>query len=52
VRFSVAPTLSDATLYNFTFSKKKTVTEVMDMLCFVAPIQYQAHQSAIIISGK
>lgn len=52
VRFSVAPTLSDTTLYNFTFSKKKTVTEVMDMLSFVAPIRYQKQQSAIIISGK
>lgn len=52
VRFSVAPALSDTTLYNFTFSKKKTVTEVMEMLSFVAPIRYQAQQSAIIISGK
>lgn len=52
VRFSVTPTLSDTTLYNFTFSKKKTVTEVMEMLCFVAPIRYQVQQSAIIISGK
>jgi transmembrane sensor len=52
VRFSVAPTLSDSTRYNFTFLKKKTVTEVMDMLCFVAPIRYQAQQSAILITEK
>jgi transmembrane sensor len=52
VRFSVAPALPDSTRYNFTFSKKKTVREVMDMLCFVAPIRYHLQQSAILITEK
>ena len=50
VRFSVAASLKDSTRYNFMFSKKKTITEVMNMMCFIAPIRYQIQPTGILIT--
>lgn len=52
VRFSIDPSLTDTTAYNFTFSKRKPVMEVMDMLCFVAPIRYQMQDKEVLITKK
>ena len=52
VRFSIDSSLADITAYNFTFSKGKPVMEVMDMLCFVAPIRYQMQGKEILITKK
>ncbi|SKD02251.1 FecR family protein [Chitinophaga ginsengisegetis] len=52
VHFSIDPSVTDTIGYNFTFSKRKKVTEVMDMLCFVAPIRYQIQGNEILITRK
>ena len=50
VQVVIAPSLSDTTRYNFAFSKRKQVKEVMDMLCFIAPVHYKMQGKNILIT--
>jgi ferric-dicitrate binding protein FerR (iron transport regulator) len=52
VHFSIEPSITDTARYNFIFSKRKPVTEVMDMLRFIAPIHYQVQGTEILITKK
>jgi ferric-dicitrate binding protein FerR (iron transport regulator) len=52
VEVAIDPSITDATRYNFTFSKRKQVTEVMNMLCFIAPVQYRLQGKNILITQK
>jgi transmembrane sensor len=52
VQVVIDPAVPDTTGYNFAFSKRKQVTAVMDMLCFIAPIQYQKKGNTILITRK
>lgn len=50
VNFSINPSISDTTRYNFIFSKRKSIEEVMKMLRFIAPIQYDIQGKEIRIT--
>jgi transmembrane sensor len=50
VRFTIDPSVTDTARYNFIFSKRKPVEEVMEMLSFIAPIHYQVKGKEILIS--
>jgi transmembrane sensor len=52
VQVTIDPSISDTTRYNFAFSKRKQVKEIMDMLCFIAPIQYQMKGKTILITRQ
>jgi transmembrane sensor len=50
VRFTIDPSVKDTARYNFIFSKRKPVEEVMEMLSFIAPIHYQVKGKEILIT--
>lgn len=52
VHFSIEPSITDTARYNFVFSKRKPVMEVMNMLSFIAPIHYQIQGKEILITKK
>jgi transmembrane sensor len=52
VHITIQPGIADTARYNFTFSKRKPVKEVMDMLCFIAPVHYQMQGKDILITQK
>jgi transmembrane sensor len=52
VQVTIDPSISDTTRYNFAFSKRKQVKGVMDMLCFIAPIQYRMQGKNILVTQK
>ena len=52
VNCTVSTTLSDTTRYNFTFSRKNTVTEVLEMLSFIAPVRYEIQGNNITLFRK
>jgi c-di-GMP-binding flagellar brake protein YcgR len=52
VHVTIQPAIADTARYNFTFSKRKPVQDVMDMLCFIAPIHYRLQGNDILITQK
>jgi transmembrane sensor len=38
--------------YNFNFRKSQSIHKVMEMLCFIAPINYQIQEEGIVITEK
>jgi ferric-dicitrate binding protein FerR (iron transport regulator) len=49
---SIGKTLTDTARYNFIFSKKKPLSEVMEMLSFIAPIHYEVKGKEVLITNK
>lgn len=52
VRCSIDPSVIDTIGYNFTFSKTKPVEKILEMLSFIAPIQYKNQGNGILITNK
>jgi transmembrane sensor len=52
VNFSIGPSVTDTARYKFSFSKRKPVTEVMEMLSFIAPIRYRVQGKNIVITQR
>jgi transmembrane sensor len=50
VHFTIEPSVTDTARYNFIFSKRKAVEEVMETLSFIAPIHYQIQGKEILIT--
>jgi len=50
VNINIAASLQDTTKYNFTFKKQKSITGILEMLSFIAPIQYQVQGKNINIT--
>jgi ferric-dicitrate binding protein FerR (iron transport regulator) len=49
VHFTIESAVTDTARYNFIFSKRKPVQEIMEMLRFIAPIHYQIKGKEILI---
>ena len=52
VECSIESTRQESLRFNFTFSKTKPVSEVLEMLSFIAPVQYRIQGKHIQISHK